>query len=494
VGANDGALHAFNADNGTEVFAYYPQAVFSDEERLGLHWLADTNYEHRYYVDMEPTLAEVYENVDGKGDAWHTLLVGGLRGGGRAIYALDVTDPSEFTDAQGVADNILWEFTDPDLGYTYSKPTIAKMNDGRWAAIFGNGYNPTGASATGQAVLFIKYLDKGTPSVRKITTGVGSIANGDCADASSDCNGLSTPAVVDLGADRVADRAYAGDLKGNLWVFDLSSDKPGTTPWSVAFGTAAIPEPLITANYLDGTEVRGQPITAQPMVTLHPTERHDATQPNTMVFFGTGQYMAENDPVTDGTNSFYGVWDSGAALDFDRSATESVLVKQTIKLESSGDEQVRLLSDNPVNYDEDNGWYVDLPDSGERVIVNPIVFADLVIYTTIVPFSNLCSDSAGYSWLMVHNLADGSEPDVVALDISGDGNFDHEDQVDGENVAGVKSGNLYWQPTLVKSGLGAIGTLLIPTDDSDSGITDKLVQGALNKVQRSSWGVFRFDD
>ncbi|MGD8909683.1 MAG: PilC/PilY family type IV pilus protein, partial [Chromatiales bacterium] len=371
VGANDGALHAFNADSGKEVFAYYPQAVFSDEEDFGLHWLADPNYKHRYYVDIEPALGEVYANTDGTGDAWHTLLVGGLRAGGRAIYALDVTDPSKFTDATAVSNNILWEFTDPELGYTYSKPTIVKMNDDRWAAIFGNGYNQAGEGASGEAVLFIKYLDQGTPSVRKITTGVGSIANGDCLDAGSDCNGLSTPAVVDLGADRVADRAYAGDLKGNLWVFDLSSDDAAT--WGVAYGTATDPAPLITANYLDGTDVRGQPITAQPIVTLHPIERHDATQPNTMVFFGTGQYMTENDPITTGTNSFYGVWDSGTALDFNRSATDPVLLEQTLTLTSSGDQQLRLLSDNPISYEAYKGWYVDLPDSGERVIVSPIV-------------------------------------------------------------------------------------------------------------------------
>ncbi len=496
VGANDGALHAFDAGSGDEVFAYYPHGVFSNEDRLGLHWLADVNYEHRYYVDIQPAVGEVYTDTgDGAGATWRTLLVGGLRGGGRTIYALDVSDPSEFTDAAGVAGNILWEFTHDDLGYTYSMPTIAKLNDGRWAAIFGNGYNQAGASATGQAALFIKYLDNGSPSSRVFYTGVGTISNGDCMDAASDCNGMSTPAVVDLGADRVADRVYAGDLKGNLWVFDISSTT--TSSWGTAYGTALAPQPLFKANYIDTatSTVQPQPITAQPIVTLHPTERHDATQPNTMVFFGTGQYMAENDPITGGanSNSFYGIWDSGSTIDFDRNATDMALVKQTIALEAVGTQEVRLLSNNPVNYDNHKGWFVDLPDDGERVIVNPIVFADLVIYTTMVPFSNLCSDSAGYSWLMVHNLADGSEPDFVALDISGDGNFDGEDQVDGSNVAGVKSGSLYWQPTLVKSGVGPVGTLFIPTD-TEEGIIQKLVQGALNQGTRSSWGIYRFED
>lgn len=492
VGANDGALHAFDASTGAEVFAYYPQAVFSDQDRLGLHWLADPDYEHRYYVDIDPVVNEVYVDTgDADGLTWRTLLVGGLRGGGRAIYAIDVSDPSEFVDANGVAENILWEFTHDDLGYTFSRPTIAKLNDDRWAAIFGNGYNPTGASATGRAALFIKYLDTASPSFRVLYTDEGSINNGDCDDAGSDCNGLSTPAVVDLGADRIADRVYAGDIQGNMWVFDISSDDPAN--WGIPYGTSLNPDPLFVAHYLDGGgNSQRQPITSQPMVTLHPTERQSETFPNTMVFFGTGQYIAENDPISDGTNSFYGIWDSGASVTLDRNAASPDLVEQTITVGTLAGNDVRLISNNPVDYDEVKGWFMDLPEARERVIVDALVFGDLVIFTTMVPFSNLCSDSAGYSWTMALNLADGSEPDFIALDIDGSGTFDSNDQVGDRNVGGVKSGDLYWQPSLVKSGHGAIGTLLLPTDN-DTGITEMDVQGAINKGTRSSWGFYRHE-
>jgi type IV pilus assembly protein PilY1 len=494
VGANDGALHAFNADTGAEVFAYYPQAVFSAEDRLGLHWLADPTYEHRYYLDIEPAVGEVYSDTgDGAGRSWRTLMVGGLRGGGRSMYAIDVSKPSEFTDATGVAANILWEFTHPDLGYTYSKPTIVKLNDDRWAAIFGNGYNQTGASATGKAALFIKYLDNNaTTPYRVIYTDVGTIASGDCQNASSNCNGLSTPAVVDLGADRVADRVYAGDLHGNLWVFDLSDTD--ATKWGVANGTAANPEPLMTAYYpAEGGDKLPQPITTQPIVTLHPTERHDATRPNTMVFFGTGQYMTENDPVTTGKNSFYGIWDSGAPIAFNR-AIDNVLVEQSLTVTEVSDEDVRLLSNNPVNYDDHKGWFIDLPTTGERVVVSPIVFGDLVVYTTFVPFSNLCSDAAGYSWLMMHNLADGTEPDYIALDVTGDGVYDEKDQSGEHNVAGIKSDTIYWQPTLVEAADG-FGKLILPTDDADGdGVEVKDLAPPNLRGTRSSWGIFRHDD
>jgi type IV pilus assembly protein PilY1 len=503
VGANDGALHAFKVgssdpkEGGTEVFAYYPQAVFSSEDRLGMHWLAEPAYEHRYYVDMEPAVGEVYVDTgDAKKETWRTLLVGGLRGGGRAVYAIDVSDPSEFTDASSVAANVLWEFTHPDLGYTYSKPTIAKLNDGRWAAIFGNGYNQTGTSATGQAALFIKYLDTKAPSYRVLYTKVGSVSGGDCQNAASDCNGLSTPAVVDLGGDRVADRVYAGDIKGNMWVFDISSSD--ATKWATAYGNAVNPKPLVTAYDLgsDGKTKVPQPITSQPLIALHPTERHDVTEPNTMVYFGTGQYMVENDPVNTSTNSFYGVWDSGSALDFNRSATDPVLLKQTITMNTlDSGETVRLLSNNEVDYASVKGWFVDLPDRGERVIVNPILFGELLIYTTMVPHSNICSSSAGYSWLMVQNMADGSEPDYVALDVTGEGTFDGKDQVNGANVAGVKYGSIAWQPNIVLD--GSMGRLFVPTDEgsgSGSGADSRIVPPPNRKSTRSSWGMFRFED
>jgi type IV pilus assembly protein PilY1 len=492
LGANDGALHAFNAVTGAEVFAYYPQAIFSDEERLGLHWLADPNYQHRYYVDMTPAVSEVYADTgDADGLTWRTLLVGGLRGGGRAMYAIDVSDPTEFSDTQGVAGNILWEFTHPDLGYTYSKPTIAKLNNGHWAAIFGNGYNQKGASATGKAALFIKYLDAPTEPARVLYTTEGTIANGDCEDVGSNCNGLSSPAVVDLGADRVADRVYAGDLQGNLWVFDLSSSDPDNWRVDSDAGTSVNAAPLFVANYIDTKgNTQRQPITTQPIVTMHPTERHDATSPNTMVFFGTGQYITENDSLNSGTNSFYGIWDSGKPITLDRTAKDPVLVKQTLTNTTSGDSEVRTDTNNPVNYDFHKGWFVDLPDSKERVISNPLVYIDLVIFTTTVPFKNPCSHSAGYSWTMFLNLADGSEPDYVAVDVTGNGVFDGEDQIDDHNASGIKTDSMLGDPTAVDSGVGI--TIYQPVDDED-GLGDNKVPSPNYNGARSSWGILRYD-
>ncbi|MCK5829675.1 MAG: hypothetical protein KAH20_05185, partial [Methylococcales bacterium] len=162
VGANDGMLHGFKASDGEEVLAYIPNSVFSSTSATrGLHYLTDPGYTHRYYTDMPLTVSDVYIDK-GSGDAWRTVLIGGGRKGSRGIFALDITDPTQYIDDNAHAESlVLWEFDsldDADLGFTFSKPTIAMMNNGKWAAIFGNGYNSTG---NGKASLFIVFLEEG---------------------------------------------------------------------------------------------------------------------------------------------------------------------------------------------------------------------------------------------------------------------------------------------------------------------------------------------
>jgi hypothetical protein len=216
--ANDGMLHGFDDDTGAEVIAYVPNLLSSSNIGDGLHYLTESNYVHKFYVDLTPTLSDVYLSTGGA-TAWHTILVGGLRGGGRGFYALDVTNPGLFSEAN--ADKlVMWEFSssdDIDLGYTYSRPVIAYTNAGTWVAIFGNGYNDLGS---GEASLFIVDIEKGVDGdwqsgdYIKLSTGVGTAASR---------NGLASPALADIDGNGTVDRVYAGDLEGNLWAFDMEN-------------------------------------------------------------------------------------------------------------------------------------------------------------------------------------------------------------------------------------------------------------------------------
>ncbi len=276
-------------------------------------------------------------------------------------------------------------------------------------------------------------------------------------------------------------------MEGNLWVFDLSDSKAFL--WKPAFRG----QPLFTARD-GGLPATPQPITTQPAVTLHATERGLDTAPNIMVFFGTGQYLAEGDAAATGTQSFYGIWDSGKAIARGRSDLVEQTIQETATIIDGADYTLRTVSDIPVNYMSKKGWFLDLPTLKERVVVNPALFGELVIFTTIIPDSNLCG-SAGSSWLMVLDSDNGGEPNFTALDVNDDGVRNEQDMMGGENVSGVKAEDLLWQPNVVESGTGALGTILLHKDDSSgtgSSLETKDIVGASSIRARSSWTRFGF--
>ncbi len=407
VGANDGALHGFRAKDGQEVIGYFPASVFDTAANSGLHYFTDPAYRHSYLVDGTPVVSDVFINNRATGrTSWRTVLVGTLRGGGRGLFALDVTNPGAFAEANAKS-VVMWEFNnthDAHLGYTFSEPTITLMNDGRWAAITGNGYEDTADDGTGgQAQLFIIYLDGGIDGewtegddYLRISTGAGSIANR---------NGLATPAVVDLNGDGTADRAYAGDLEGNLWAFDLSDRVAGS--WKVAYGSKAKPRPVFVARSEDGT---AQPITVEPVVTRQRAAPGEPS-PNLMVYFGTGRNILESDKTNTASQSFYGVWDRRQG-----NLARNALARQKILFESVRAGGKGRVTDPNLNVDyqwrDDThyGWYLDLPEKGERVVSDPKVLAGTVFFNTTIPDGAGCG-FGGKGWMMSVATHNGGSPE-----------------------------------------------------------------------------------
>ena len=471
VGSNDGMLHAFRASDGEEVFAYVPNLVFSK-----LADLADKNYQHQFYVDGTPTVADVYDSTSTASPSWRkwkTILVCGLKYGGQGYFALDVTEPPEASDSEStIASKVLWEFSDADdadLGYSFSTPIIAPvkgssysstapLQNARWVVIFGNGYNNSEAdghaSTTGHACLYILDAMTGT-LLKKIDTGVGSTTNP---------NGLASPAVVDVDGDFLADYVYAGDLQGNLWKFDLTSTS--ISNWDVAYhDDDGNPEPLFQATDPDGNP---QPITVMPEVTLHPEHSKigfvrdhlgnlTVDFLNTyMVYFGTGRYIYETDINDTQIQTFYGIWDRGESLGtFDRSSNTPLLLQQTITVDSTSfATPVRIVSDNRISWyitNEDGdpvihhlGWYEDLSVNGvaegERVVDDPIVRHGRVIYVTFIPTDNPCA-YGGESWLMEVDYENGGMLSTTVLDLNGDDVIDENDRTNsGEAPSGIYLG------------------------------------------------------
>jgi type IV pilus assembly protein PilY1 len=474
VGANDGMLHAFD-DNGVEVFGYIPGALFSTAPGAGLHYLTDQNFTHRYYVDQSPTVQDAYVTVGGT-TGWHTVLVGALRGGGKSVYAIDVTNPSALTTS--AASKVMWEFTDKDMGYTFSDIQIGKMNNGKWAAVFGNGYN-NDPSGDGHAKLYVLYLDgSNAASPVIIDTGVGILdpMTKSCASTSSDCNGLSTPRLADLNGDGTIDRIYAGDVQGNMWAFDVT-DPSNTANWLSAYGA----NPLFRAcSAYPCTSSNRQPITGQPDIVQHPSKTAYATRPNLLVYFGTGQYLTQADIGNAQLQTFYGVWDS-ATGNLDRSSLQPQTISTTYNDPVLG--SVRTVSSNIVNYStSEKGWLIDLPVTGERSVTNPVAFGSVVFFNTLIPntsSSNMC-DVGGSGWLMAVDLLTGGEPAFIPIDVNNDGVFDASDKLQGISVVGTES-------TGVPAESRFISEKRVTADSTGAINIDNIQSGPPQVPSRMSW-------
>ncbi len=512
VGANDGMLHGFKSSDGSEVMAYIPNSIFSDSASSGLHYLTDPDYAHRYYVDMPLSIADAYIRKSGTSSpSWHTVLIGGGRAGSKGLFALDITDPSQFGTTSYIQDQVIWEFDntdDADLGFTYSKPTIGLMNNERWAAIFGNGYNNTGS---GDAALYIVFLDVGDggsdgiwdasssqPEYIKIMTDSGTIVASDCNNVASSCNGLSTPQPVDLNGDRVIDRIYAGDLKGNMWAFDVKD--VNTSNWGVAYpNTSSIsPVPLFTATHHE-SPVSGnpvpitssslpQPITSKPILVKHPNKL--GGEPDVLVFFGTGQYLVDSDvPATD-IQSFYGVWDNGTDSLTPSNLVEQELLSGTFTNVSAGDvtNQVRVLTDNDVDYGAGKkGWFINLPSAGERSVVDADIRGGLVYFNTWIPSDNPC-DPGGSGFLMAVKQINGGSPDKMSFDFDGDGDVDSNDRVTSAGTDYAPSGAIFNHGQGLPSSSSFLGNKQY-TSGTD-GNTERTVPD-LDDLGRLSWEELR---
>lgn len=467
VGANDGMLHGFNANNGDEVLAYVPYAVFKN-----LSQLTSAGYSHRYYVDGAPTVGDAYAQFGasrcGAGPScWRSILVSGLRRGGQGFFALDVTDPATFNESNA-AKLALWEFTDlddvdADLGYAYSQPSIVKMANNKWAAVFGNGYNSTEAdghaSATGNAVLYIAFLDGGLDGVWSVNTDFIKIDTGVGITGSiTTPNGLATPAPVDVDGDFTVDYIYAGDLRGNLWKFDVRDANP--TTWKTA------------ATLLFTTTVGGnaQPIMVRPEVGVHYVGVHYNEGEGVLVYIGTGKYLETSDnSLTTPTNSMYAIWDK---LD-GTTVTRGELLQQSVAGIVAG---ARVMTAETIDWTQDLGWYVDLPDLGERHVSRPVLRNDRLIFTTVIPNSQVCG-TGGSGWLMEVDAFTGSRLDFSPFDVNGDEKVDDDDLVT-LNISGTDT-------QMAISGLPSPeGMLATPAILSSGSVERKYSSG-------SSGGIFR---
>ncbi len=375
VSANDGMLHAFNGTTGVETFAYVPSAILGSLKSLTL-----PSYEHKFFVDGDIAVA-------GKSTTYldETYLVATLGRGGRGLFGLDVTTPASF----GTGD-VLWEYTassDADLGYMLGKPMVARLDDGSTdgllAVIVGNGYNST----NGKAVLMIFSLKTGA-LIKKIDTGVGTD------------NGLATPGLWDDDGDGFIDYAYAGDLKGNVWKFDLTGGS--VNGWGSAIKQGTTPMPLFVAK--SGAVL--QPITA-PITLFRNYVSDDPNYRKVFLFFGTGSFFRQDDLSDKATQTWYGLITTPSSKTESIASDRSTLKQRTITLETTADgKAIRTFSTSTAaDMKDKQGWYLDLlpttnTQQGERIVTGSTMYRftePTLIASSIIPVANdPCDLGSGY--------------------------------------------------------------------------------------------------
>lgn len=350
VGANDGMIHAFDANTGENNWSLIPNQVMSK-----MHKLADRNYKtnHNFYINGQFTV------MDAKiGNEWKTILIGALERGGQGYIAVDVTNPD--------IPNVLWEFcgfedctiNDSHLGYTYGNPIITKrFADDKWVAYVTSGYD----SYMGHGVVYEIELDSGKNS-RKYTIN---------ATSANDQIGLSkiNASFDNFQLNNRANNIYAGDLNGNIWKINLK-DKSLSQ-----LGTA-----------IDSLNNR-QPITTK--IELGKINN------NVVLFFGTGQYLNENDLSNQNTQSFYAIKDSSVSNNYyDVFRYNSNLIEQTI---TATEDSTSESSNEIVDWDLNSGWWFDFnSEIGERMNIDPVLTMGTLNIVTNVPSSNVCDN--GNSW------------------------------------------------------------------------------------------------
>ena len=408
VGANDGMLHAFRAsddpttasvnEGGQEDWAYIPSMVMPN-----LYKLADKGYDlrHQFYVDGSPVAADIcYQNcATATASDWKTILVGGLNFGGMGYYALDITDPAN--------PKALWEFTNPNLGYSYGNPKVVKLKDGTWVVVVSSGYNnvpPDAASGDGQGHLFVLNAYTGA-LIRDIATGVGDTTT------PSGLARIDIP-VASPGIDATSLAAYGGDLLGNLWRFDINGpDASGNNRWTDIGATGFDAQLLAT---LKGPSGNVQPITAKPLITLVDTIM--------VINIGTGRYLGSADLSDSSQQSFYAMKDtfpsgttSGTAIYANpRNLTSFVQQTQSSTTCPAGSsasictsgQSVVTSSNTAVNFSTKSGWFFDFPHTGERNNTDSAIMQGTLLLTTNVPNSSSCS-VGGDSYLYQLNYRTG---------------------------------------------------------------------------------------
>ena len=414
--SNDGLLHAINAANGQEGWSFLVEEALAQIQAMN----ANLAGQHLMLADGELSTWVYDANGDGKivaADGDKVYLYFGLRRGGRAYYALDITDAG--------SPKFMWkidrrpaggELCNPtcssvsvydELGYSWSAPVAGRIRAlpaaGVPALIFGGGYDgnqdnfaATDADSMGRAVYVVNGLT-GSPLKVFKNGQSGSIAGGSISGMDFSIPSTVAALNTDLDSQGLIDRIYVGDMAANVWRFDI--DSGNIANWT-AKQLAALSDPFA----LPGTPP-DRKIMIPPVVVKQ--AGYDA------VYVGTGD--REHPLVTTSADKMFMVKDSDVGL----SASPGSLISFPDSLYDISN-VFSVTQFAAATFQTKSGWYQSL-QPGEKIFSQPAVFYNVLRYSTFNPTASvsaclppgggmLYAVDARYGSSMASGTADGRPP------------------------------------------------------------------------------------
>jgi len=358
AGANDmillstteGVLEAIDTETGEELWAFMPEELIENIRDLELN---EKTSEPIYGLDGPLT---VYQ-VNGK-----TMVVFGMRRGGRNYYALDVTNRE--------APLFAWKIiggTSPNfeaLGQTWSKPQFIKILNPLGASVlpanievlaFGGGYD-----AAKQDVATSQVDDDFGSSIYIVDAATGVFIHSITNDNMK--NGIPSDILpIDINTNGVTDRIYAADVAGKIIRVDLAEDGSG-----ISVG--------VIADVNDGGSSFHRFFNTPEVAYFdRGGDRFLA------ILIGSGQ--RSNPLGKEVLDSFYmikdpNIWVKG---DYEVVARRDLYDATENKIQSS-DEELRKIEKTALVGRQ--GWFIDLPEAGEKVFSKASVYDYAVMFTS----------------------------------------------------------------------------------------------------------------
>jgi type IV pilus assembly protein PilY1 len=398
VASNDGYLHFIRntatdgSESGEEAWAFMPHAVIDKLGALRLNVPAGL---HPYAVDGSPVAYIEDQNHDGNIDPGdHVYLYVGLRRGGKAYYALDISDPSQ--------PELLWTIDKSgdfaELGMTFSTPRVGLVDVGSGpqpVLVFGGGYDVNkdlrtgvGTNDTEGQAIYVVDAETGQLIWKAVGQGTSSsdtFLHPDLVDSIP-----STVSAVDTNGDSLLDRILVGDTGGNVWRADLTGTS--TSNWKLTRVARLGRHATGASGVLDDRRFFHRP---DVVLSKDDDGAFDA------IVIGSGDRADPKDKGGTVENFAYMIKDRNIGIG---SGVDSPLVDSDLD-----DVTDNCLQAGSCSLDLLNGWRLGLEDSGEKSLATPLTIGGTVYFTTYLPFgsaatSGQCAPAEGNGRLYAVNL------------------------------------------------------------------------------------------